>query len=168
MAIDAVLNKATPQAFELVFPRIPTETELSANQELTLNIHSTVIPGVNIDLIERNWMGGISTMPGGRIDFNPWEVSFLVDSDFTNWYMLYNWLMHIHNNKDLYAVNPGDIWVDATLRIINNFSNDIMRIIFHDVWISSLSDVTMSYRDESTYLEGQATFYYGRYEASIV
>lgn len=168
MAIDAVLNKATPQAFELVFPLLPTQTDMSEGNELTLNIHSTVIPGITIDLLERNWQGGLSFIPGGRIDFEPWEVSFLVDGDFNNWYELYRWLMYIHNNKDIYAVNPGDIWVDASLRIVDNFSNEIMRLLFTNVWITSLSSVTLSYRDESTYLESQATFYYGRYEAERI
>lgn len=161
--VDVQVNKSSPTNFELVFPLIPTETTIQASEELTLNIYGAVIPGLTIDAMEETWQGA-KTQNAGKTIFEPWSVDFIVDSYFYNWKMLFEWMMFIHNNKDKYDELPTEYKVDATLRVIDNFQEEVLRIFFIDVWISALSEVQFSQRESEMNLECNTQFVYDRFE----
>jgi hypothetical protein len=164
MAIDTNINKSSPSNFELVFPKIPTETTLAATDELTINIYSTIIPGTTIVMEEGKWLGATSKFAAAPAVFEPWNVTFTVDSNFYNWKVLFKWLMYIHNNKDKLAELKSNYAIDATLRIVDNFRQEILRIFFVDLWITALNEVTLSYREGEQNIECTATFEYDRFE----
>jgi hypothetical protein len=161
--VDVQVNKASPSNFELVFPKIPTESTISASEELTLNIFGSIIPGLTIESTELNWQGGLS-QNSGKTAFEPWSVDFVVDSQFANWKMIYNWITYINNNKDKYSELPKNYKVDATLKITDNFQSEILRIFFIDIWVQSLNEVSLSHRESESYLECNVNFAYDRYE----
>lgn len=161
--VDTQVNKSSPTNFELVFPKIPTESTISASEELTLNIYGSVIPGLTLDTTEEHWMGSSTQVPA-RATYEPWSVDFIVDSQFYNWKVLFEWLTSIHNNKDTYPGDPDDYKVDATLRVIDNFQDEILRVFFVDVWIQALSEIQFSHRESEVNLECNANFAYDRFE----
>jgi len=164
MALSTQLNKASPFSFELVFPLIPSQTELRANQEFVLNIYETVIPGVTLDMVEQNWQGGRTNRATGALTFEPWNVNFMVDSEFKNWQVIFNWFMFINNNKDKYIDKQVNYSTDATLRIVDNFQIQKFSLFFVDVWPTSIGEVQMNYREGEMNLETQVSFTYDRYE----
>uniref|UniRef100_A0A6M3IP09 Putative tail tube protein n=1 Tax=viral metagenome TaxID=1070528 RepID=A0A6M3IP09_9ZZZZ len=164
MTIDVNLNKSNPSNFELVFPKIPTETTIQASDELTLNIYGTIIPGLTLDSTEHRWMGGKSIQAGGNIAFEPWTVNFLVDSQMLNWMLIFGWLMFIHNNKDKYSEIHKNYVIDATLRITDNFRSEVMRLVFRDIWPTTLGEMTFSHREGEAVLECMCQFAYDRFE----
>jgi len=164
MALSTQLNKASSFSFELVFPLIPVQTELKPNEEFILNIFETVIPGVTLDIAEENWMGGKANRATGALTFEPWNVSFMVDSEFKNWQIILKWFMFINNNKDKYIDLQSNYAVDATLRILDNFQNQKFSLFFVDVWPNSIGEVSLTYREGETNLEAQVSFTYDRYE----
>lgn len=161
--VDVQVNKSNPSNFELVFPKIPTESSISASEELTLNIYGSIIPGLTLDSTEENWMGGKTQNPS-KLTFEPWSVDFTVDSGFYNWKILFKWLMFVNNNKDKYSEIPKKLKIDATLRIIDNFHQEVLRIFYVDVWIQSLNEVQLTYRESQPNLECNAGFVYDRFE----
>ncbi|MBU0847682.1 hypothetical protein KKH23_10890 [Patescibacteria group bacterium] len=164
MALSTQLNKASPFSFELVFPLIPVQTELKPNEEFTLNIFETVIPGVTLDMSEHNWMGGKTNRATGALTFEPWNISFMIDSEFKNWQIILKWFMFINNNRDKYIDLQSNYAVDATLRVLDNFRNQKFSLFFVDVWPSSIGEVLLTYREGETNLEAQVSFTYDRYE----
>jgi hypothetical protein len=164
MAIETQLNKASSFSFELVFPVIPVETEIRANEEFILNIYETVIPGTALDINEQRWMGGKHNMASGELTFEPWNVNFVVDSEMKNWKTLFKWLTFINNNKDKYIDKHINYSVDATLRILDNFRNNVFSLFFVDVWPNNLGEVSLTYREGEQNIDAQVSFVYDRYE----
>ena len=164
MAINVNLDKSSPANFQLVFPKLPTETTLGATDELTLNIFGTIIPGLSLDIIEGTFMGAVIPFDSGRMTFEPWTVEFTVDSEFLNWLVLYRWLTAINNNKDVHGALPSEYLVDAVLRITDNFKNEILRIFFTNVWVNMLGEISFTTREGETNLECTCQFVYDRFE----
>lgn len=158
------LNHASPANFELVFPKLPAQTDFSASTDLTLNIHTVVIPGVSMEMREDFFQAGKTPRAMGPLIYEPWSVTFMVDEDFTNWKILWDWMAYINNNKDKMAELPENYTVEATLRVLDNFQQDIFNLFFIGVWISNLSEVNFTYREPESVLECVASFNYDRYE----
>lgn len=164
MSISANLNKSTATNFVLAFPKIPTETTITANQPLTLNIFNTIIPSVTLDQTESRWQSGKMLFHSGGITFDQWTIQFIVDSKLKNWAILYNWMTSISNNKNVYSAFPDDYMVDASLNIMDNFETLILRVNFKYVWIQSIGEVSFSQREGETVIESSAILMYDRYE----
>lgn len=164
MPIATVLDKSAPSNFQLVIPKLPSETTIDAAEELTLNIFGTIIPGLNLDIIEGNWQGAVISFDSGRMTFEPWTFEFVVDSNFNNWKVLYRWITIINNNKDIHGALPSEYTVDATLRITDNFLNEILRIHFTNCWPNLLGEITLTTREGEMNLECTAGLVYDRFE----
>lgn len=158
------LNKTTATNFQLVFPKIPTETSILANRPLTLNIYGTVIPGISLDQIESRWQGGRMLYQSGSITFDQWPINFIVDSKLENWTLLFNWITSISNNSNKYSDIPNNYMVDASMNIMDNFEASILKINFKNCWPLSLSEVSFSQREGESILESSANIMFDRYE----
>ena len=159
-------NKANSQSYELIFPKLPVTDDVRTADAFTLNIHGTVIPSLNLGTDEMNWQGGMYPFAIAPITFEPFFVNFAVDSDFCNWFMMYQWIELISNNKDHYDKNRKDYWVDATLKFTDNHDNHVMDIEFNNMYPSLLNEVSLSYREGEMNLECGINFNYTRFEAS--
>jgi len=164
MTINTILDRSSPSNFELVFPKLPSESTLDSADEFILSIHTTIIPSINLDLAELRWMGAATQRANGNITFEPWNVNFIVDVNFINWQLLFNWITFINNAKDDYIDMHKNYSVDATLRIIDNFQEEIFKLFFVGVWITNLSEVSLSYREGEQILECTAGFAYDYFE----
>lgn len=164
MTLNAQLNKASTFSFELVFPLIPIQTDLRANEEFTLNIYETVLPGVSMGIEDRRWQGGVIHLASGELTFEPWNVNFVVDSEFKNWQILFKWLTFINNNKDKYIDIPYNYTTDATLKIVDNFQNHKFSLFFVNVWPNSLGEISLTYREGEAIMDAQVSFTYDRFE----
>jgi hypothetical protein len=158
------LNKSTPTNFELSFPLIPTESDLRALEGLTMNIHGTVIPSMTLETADVHWQGGVAHYDIGSLTFEPWYVNFTIDSEFDNFKKLYKWLTFINNNKDRFGRPRDEYKVDAVLRVLNNFKQEIMVVDIRNTWINMLGEIALTYREGDVNLESQANFIYDRYE----
>ena len=74
------LGKATPSNYELIIPKIPTETTISAINPLILNIFSTVIPSVSIAEEVLSYQAAQTKRAQGPLVYEQMSVSFVVDS----------------------------------------------------------------------------------------
>jgi len=164
MALTTQVNKASPNSFELVFPIVPEGVNLTSNRELTLNIFSTIIPGVTLGTEENRWQGTITTYAAGVLEFEQWSTEFIVDEEFKNWSVLYKWLQYINNNKDQMMQDNRAYTVDAFLRVVDNFQEEIFKLQFINVWINNLGEITLSHREGENVLECNALFVYDRFE----
>ena len=163
MTLSTTLDKSSPNNFELVFPLVPSETALSANDEFILNIHTTILPAVTMVTSERHWQNAKIT-EAGLLDFEQMNVSYYVDSQFKNWQLLFGWMSYINNNNDKKMEKRQDFVIDASLRIIDNFQSDILSLSFIGMYPVILSEVSMSYREGEIVLESNVTFNYDYYK----
>lgn len=158
--LSVELNKANPTNFELTFPLIPNQTDIAASEELTLNIHGVILPAFSIPNQESQWQNTTRKIAGGPIDFEIMQVQFIVDRLFNNWKLLYNWMAYIANNRDKMLERYENFAIDSTLRIIDNFNNDILGIDFSGMWPTNLQEVSFSMKEGEVQLECGVTLLY--------
>ena len=168
MTISTELNKATPTNFQLAFPVIPGQTGITANVELTLNIHSVVLPAISINPIDVNWQGALHKVAGSPLDFEIMNVQFNVDASFKNWLILFNWMTYISNGRDKMMENHKQYVVDSSLKVINNFNQNVLAVKFIDMWPTNLQEVSFSYKEGEVLLESGGTFVYDYFQVSDI
>ena len=164
MATSVVINRATPVSYRLTIPLLPTETSLAATRELILDVYGVVIPTATLDSTSERWQEAQMQMASGSITFDAWGFSYIVDSEFKNWQVLFRWLTFINNNINLSVKKPQAYSVDCSLSIIDNFNKEILRMLFKNAWLQSLGEVSMSQREGESILESSCVLYYDRYE----
>ena len=154
------LGKATPSNYELIIPKIPTETTISAINPLILNIFSTVIPSVSIAEEVLSYQAAQTKRAQGPLVYEQMSVSFVVDSLFADWKILVNWLKYINDNSEKMAELHKQYSVDATLAITDNYRKPLMAIRFVSLWPITVAEVGLSQREGESQLECSATFNY--------
>lgn len=101
-------------------------------------------------------------LPGDRVTFSPLNISFMVDSDMSNYKAIYNWIKgqgFPGGNQDF--AGTSEAFSDGTLEIIDAFGSQAAAIQFIDLVPVSLSGLQFaSTTDETVYLIGQASFRY--------
>ena len=158
------LSKSSPTKFQLVFHKFPEESTLSGHDQLKLNITETVLPSLTLTALEIPWRGSTVKTENGGLEFGEWTVRFLIDSNFSNWSTIYNWIISINNGEDIFGKTDQSYAVDANLHILDNFNNKILDIQFWNTWPTTIGDVTLSYQNNETILICDCTFVYDRYE----
>jgi len=156
------LNKSVSANYELMFPVLPVSGGVKDSEVLTLNIHGTIIPAITLATVESNWQGGLYPMAISGLVFEPWYVNFVVDSNWSNWYMLYKWITFIDDGETRYGRPTNEYFVDATLNIYDNSNNRIMGIKIINIYPTSLNEVTLSQREGQENLSCGVNFNYTR------
>jgi hypothetical protein len=158
------INIATPANFRLVFPKLPQQSTLAANNELILNTYGVILPSLNLNFEEVAWQGSKRKVANNQLEFEQLQTQFLVDSQFLNWVLLYEWMTYISDNKDKMAELYQNYAVDASLLITDNFKNEIIKIVFVGMWPLNLQEVSFSMREGEVFVESGATFIYDYFE----
>lgn len=158
------LDKATPTNYQLVFPLIPTESTISAINPLTLNIFSTVLPGISFSEELLSWQSNQTKRAQPPLLYEQWMVNFVVDSKFENWRILTVWMQYINNNKDKIAEYHKEYSVDASLVITDNYRNPVITVTFKSIWPITLGEVSLSQREGDVQIESTANFIYDYFD----
>lgn len=157
------INKATPTNFQLIFPILPVTSALTDSNSLTLNIHSVVLPGMQLEELERRWQG-YRSKDSGAITFDPLTTTFIVDGSFENWQLIYQWITYISDGYEKPMEEHGEFSVDSTLMVTNNFSSPVLAVQFVSMWPQALGEVSLSYREGEVQIECTVTFVYDYYK----
>ncbi len=154
------MDKATPTNYDLVFPLIPTQTAINANNPFIMNIFSAIIPSLSMGAEELRWQGNKTKHGMEPLEFDPWLVSFVVDSRLENWKLLFNWMAYINNNWNKIAEEHHKYGVDAALIVTDNYNNHVLELRFIDIWPSTIGELSMSTREGDVTLESTVNFNY--------
>lgn len=154
------IDKATPTNYQLIFPLIPTEETIGANNPFVMNIFSAVLPSVSIAIEEHRWQGNKTRVGMIPMEFDPWLVSFVVDSELANWKLLFKWMSYINNNWNKIAEKHKNYGVDCSLVVTDNYGRSVLEVILVDIWPSTLGEVSFSQREGDVILESTINFNY--------
>lgn len=106
------------------------------------------IPGVaSPDLTQPTTLGTTIPVPSLVADFEPLDITFIVDSNLSNWVSLYSWIRNITNIKDDTSNNLNyDRWhIDATLMIFNSpFKPNGCNVPIFSVKFTNLVPISLS------------------------
>jgi len=128
-------------------------------------------------------------IPGDRITYGEFAITFKVDENMENYIELYNWMQYLgfpqgfHQSKELYekdgmkeltglrnvqrterSLGEGGV-SDATLTVLNSASQPNMSVTFEDCFPTSLSDIQFDVRSSDIdYVEAQCSFRFKLYQ----
>ena len=125
------------------------------------------LPGISLDEATRPTPLVNLYSPGTKLTYNPLNVTFIVDEDLVTWQNLQAWLNQIANPNGFAGRNskPKDNFSDATLTILTNLNNSNLRIYYHNVFPTSISDIDFDTKQSADdIITASATFRYDYYE----
>lgn len=107
-------------------------------------------------------------LPGEKLTFGPFSITFRVDEDLKNYLELYNWLIGLGSpvtteQRRLYSIN-NSFMSDATLMILSSKYNPNVSVRFRGMFPESISELQFTTNTtDIEYLEATATFRYTDY-----
>lgn len=158
------INKASTNKYNLVFTKLPNNSSITEINQFSLNIYSTVLPGVSLDISDSYFAGKKINETWGSLNYNPFSFDFMVNEDFSNWFTILNWIKHINNNKDTMWAKKSDFLIDCSLLLLDNYNKAFKTITFKNTFPSDLGDITLNKREGENYLESTVTLNYDYFE----
>lgn len=138
------LDTSNPALFKLVFNKFPNVEYWS---------YSVNVPGVTLgEAIQPNPFLDLK-LPGDKLTFDPLILNFIVQENLANYIELFNWIFNIGHPEDLASYKSiaradesksikSNLYSDATLFILSNKHNPIVKVKFIDVYPTALSPLT--------------------------
>lgn len=155
------LSNSRKTSFQLILPVVPGTNTVDEQNQFRLNIFGNVLPGISIKPLELPWQGGNVFAESGDIEYNQqWKTSFIIDQNFYNYLVIYDWMMLIIDGFNKFAAKFEDYQVDGSLLIFDNWDNNVLSFKFKNIWPSSISDIDFSYQDGNEILKSDITFTY--------
>jgi len=161
------LNLSDSQSFILLFPMLPPNilsessltTTFNINNPFFLQIFDTVLPSMNFSIDDTPHMMKHREIVG-RITYDTWNTSFLVDEQWLNYKIMFNWLQFIDSNISTQTRHSKNEYkIDATLEILNTQKDKVISFNFVNLSPTILGEVAFTYQ-ESNYLTCNVSFEY--------
>ena len=139
-------NQTNITNFILVIPQDKVTTGF------VLNAQNAEIPGINIPItMAPAQTQGLSTgaFPGSGFEFDPLNVTFLLDENMDAWVQMYKWMLATNNyiDRNQSGWMNNDLPRPVSLHILDNTKqNIILTINLYGCWCSALSPVSFDYR----------------------
>lgn len=160
------LNTLSPTGFAFSLQRCPN---------VSWFVQTTNLPGVTLGDASKNYATGRAAIPGDNLEYNEFELEFIVDESLNNWREIYNWMRGLaptsfdesSKYKELKNSEFG-IVSDGTLIIMTNGNNPNITVSFKDLFPLTLSDIRFdtSSSDVET-LKATVSFRYTYYNISV-
>lgn len=141
--------------------------------------NTAVIPGINLGIaVQSNYLKDIP-IPGDKLSFDDFNLTFMVDEDMENYLLIYNWLRGFgfpesiqeyqnliseHDPKtSKHSANTG--MSDGSLIVYNSNFNPVAKVIFKDLFPTSLSTLEFDSKvTDIVYMSAQVNFKYTIYD----
>lgn len=158
-------NLAAPQ-YRLVFQKIPN---------VVFRCQMVNLPGISITAIDQPSPTHLIPVPGDGAEYDPLDITFIVDEDLSNWIEISNWIVGLcfpkstDQYKALLESNTirskfGGIYSDATLISLTNSSLANKQVIFRDCFPIALSSIDFdSTGTDNGVITGVSSFRYTYY-----
>ena len=173
------LSLAQSTKFKLSFSKLPYVTYFCS---------SVNIPGVSMTPTQQATPFSDLPVPGDKIQYETFDVSFLIDEDYRSWFTIHDWIRgvtfptsyeeyrNLKLNNTTYPQNRTMVlstetpqYSDAILTIYTNKNNPNLRIKFKDCFPISLSSVRLSAQESAdVILNGDVSFKFAYYDIERV
>ena len=138
--------------------------------------NSARIPELNLELAtQTSYLKNID-VPGERLSFGDFTLSFLVDENMENYLAVYNWLKGLgfpESGKQFKDIttdsdgirDPKEAFCDGTLSILNSNYREVAKVKFNDLFPVSITSLDFDATNTDVqYFPAEATFKYTIYD----
>jgi len=166
--VQSFLNKAREDKFLLVFDVPPILKDITRKFERTqktiqpdsvqFSVFGTAVPEITVKATETRFAGSTLYVSSHSKDsYPPVEIEFMVDSMYNNYYVMYQWLNLLHDQKTgVYnqhnnAVDAefNDYMTDLTLYGLDEFLKKRIKFTYHKAFPTSVKGITYNQKGEA-------------------
>jgi hypothetical protein len=185
---QSLLNKARSDKFLLVFdvPPIlktfaaPLNSKISNNtiipDSVQFSIFGTVVPEIIVPAIENRYAGNtLYVSSNSKNSYPPVNVKFAVDNQFKNYWVIYQWLNLLHDQREG-RYNAKDIQIDSnftdyqtilTIYGVDEFDNKRIKFNYIGAFPTSIDGVDYNYQTSGEIIGG-FTFVYSQMHIELL
>ena len=186
---QAMLNKSRADKFLLVFdvPPILKEFSKKFNQtnstiipdSVQYSIFGTTVPEITVPAMENRYAGStLYVSSHSKNPYPPVSVSFNVDNEYKNYWVLYQWLNLLHSeyegryNEREINTNAGDptfkdYQTDLTIYGNDEFNNNRIKFTYTKAFPTTVEAINYSYTDPDEITSG-FTFVYSQLHTEVI
>lgn len=155
----ATTNLLQPTKYLLNFPEI---------SEAMYFCQKANIPGVSLGMALQVTPNIDLYHSGTKIEYNTFDVTFIVNEDLSSWLSIYNWMLDLSSVTSSYN-SRQESKKQAILTVMSNLNNPKLRVKLNDIFPISLSDLefdtTLSAEE---HMVATATFRYDWFDIEIL
>ena len=160
-------NNLQASKFLLIFDRIPT---------VQYFCQAANIPGVSIGTSNMSSPTLDFKVAGNKINYESFEIQFIVDESIQTWRELYKWLLAFGSPNSLHSranetslQTGGDKYLsdysEATLTVLSALNNPLYRINYHKIFPISVGGINFDTKENAdNIITATATFAYEYFE----
>jgi hypothetical protein len=124
-------NFLQPTKFVLTFPEVPDMVYFCQKANIPgVTLGQAVQQTPNIDLFHS----------GTKLEYNTFDITFLVNEDLTAWTTLYNWMVEL-SSVDATYTKRQESRKQAILTVMSNLNNPKVRVKYYNLFPISISDL---------------------------
>ena len=186
---QAMLNKSRADKFLLVFDVPPILREISKKFDQTneviipdsvqYSIFGTAVPEITVPAVENRYAGStLYVSSHSKNPYPPVTVSFNVDNEYKNYWVLYQWLNLLHsqyegryNERELLenSVDPNftDYQTDLTIYGKDEFNNNKIKLTYTKAFPTTVNGIEYSYQNPDEIISG-FTFVYSQLHTEVM
>jgi hypothetical protein len=164
--VQAHLNKSRKDKFLLSF-NLPTalkkiDRKFSRSNEtidsdfMQFSVFGTLVPTIEVPAVEIRYAGStLYNSSHSRNSYPPVTVDFTIDNRFNNYWVIYQWLNLMHNEKtglfdarDLIPEDKFDEYqTNMIITAVDEYEQEIIAFTYTKAFPTSLGGITFNYRD---------------------
>ena len=184
---QAMLNKSRADKFLLVFdvPPILKEFSKKFNQTNTTiipdsvqySIFGTAVPEITVPAVENRYAGNtLYVSSHSKNPYPPVSVSFNVDNEYKNYWVIYQWLNLLHsqyegryNEREIFQNDPDfqDYQTDLTIYGKDEFNSNRIKFTYTKAFPTTVNGVEYSYQNPDEITSG-FTFVYSQLHTEVL
>ena len=162
-------NFLSPVGFKFVLGKYPKVDFLSMSANIPdINLQTTIQPSYLKDI----------DVPGEKISYGDFSLTFLVDESMENYSILHKWIKRLgfaQTTEDYQKLitdsdgqrDPKEAFSDGTLQILSSNFQPIVKVKFIDLFPIALSSLTFDVSEtDIQYFTAEVSFRYTIYELS--
>jgi len=180
--LQSPLNRSSKDKFIMVLelPHVLRKNfdPLVSITPLQISIHGTVVPDISVPEIDVRYAGqNLHLSTYARPSYPPLSISFIVDNDYKNYYMLWKWLDSMNlavndyyggtptiNNRDRLLIGDQfEYQTTFSVLALNEYNEPSLQFKYSKAFISKLGGISYSYKD-GTLIEASEDFHFSQME----
>lgn len=182
---QSLLNKGRVDKFIMVFQLPPALREVQkrstrssfnvSEDSFQFSIYGTVVPELTVPAVRIPYTGSnLYQSAHAREPYPPVTISFTIDNEFNNYWVIYKWLdlMHddkagLYDNDKLVGTEYSNYQADMTIYGVDEYDNKRIQFTYTKAFPTVLGNIDYNYR-ESTEINTSMTFVYSQLHTKLL
>ena len=111
--------------------------EIPGFEEVNYMVQTAELPGLMMGGVDAPYQKFATSVPSNRVEFDPLNLTFIVDEDFKNYESIFAWMVNITRSEPVVKTQLKNM----TLHLTNSNKNTIIGVRFHQAYPTMVSAI---------------------------